>query len=609
MTKRLAPNIHDRNRGQALPSGLTDEGFARLRTVLDRRRTAAPAPAPAPAADPDPFERRRFASVAEVSAAGFRRVASGFYQEAQVGPKKAHPIWELRAAEEGEGYELVRRREERAVDLRRGSGAGPGTAAAVAAGIVRIAAKKCDKCGLGLAKDQTTSSCPRCKGTGKYKDEHIRNTNPKKASYAIDPARDMRRRGGPEFQVSLLQTPGGDTTQRRTLFSNQAMDLEGLERLIGELKAGPMDLTFDTWTDGEWEIRVRGPRGQLIHEYESTNADEIGGAKGKGLIDTLSSIMGGGGGGESEGEAPLPELENAMEDATGGAPPAEGAPPPDAGASGGMPEAGPLAPSAAALRVNSHVLVVKNGQIADAVVVMIRPHDKALDVVFGGGETGVVSMGDLIDPVIDMDDGGSEDDGPAPHGSGDETIIEVGSEELDAGHGGAGHDPFDAFAREAARRIAVDFGSAFLPGGRVDVVAPFRSFYQKQPVYPGESFMMDGFHRGQQDPEYGFQKLQDPIPGADPFKNLRIRLVSEQSGRMLLVTLEELDRYFGTAQGEAGEGDVDSVPEMPGESVFDESEPVLEPTLIRPRVEQPINRPSAPAQQHTNVSRPGVGPR
>lgn len=53
---------------------------------------------------------QRFASVADVTAAGFSRVASGMYRQ-------GHEIWELRAADEG-GYQLIRKREERAVDLR-----------------------------------------------------------------------------------------------------------------------------------------------------------------------------------------------------------------------------------------------------------------------------------------------------------------------------------------------------------------------------------------------------------------------------------------------------------------------------------------------------------
>jgi hypothetical protein len=112
-------------------------------------RTARITPEPKlPETSGEQFIVRRFASLAEVEKR-FERVATGFYREtapkgfskgAQAGlDKLAHPIWELRAAEEGDGYCLIRKREERDVDLRL---AGEGTVAAVEAGIVRTAAAK-----------------------------------------------------------------------------------------------------------------------------------------------------------------------------------------------------------------------------------------------------------------------------------------------------------------------------------------------------------------------------------------------------------------------------------------------------------------------------------
>jgi hypothetical protein len=58
----------------------------------------------------------RFESIEAVEGAGFKRVASCMY-------RKGHSIWELRQEAGGEGYVLVRKREERLVDMR-SAGAG-----------------------------------------------------------------------------------------------------------------------------------------------------------------------------------------------------------------------------------------------------------------------------------------------------------------------------------------------------------------------------------------------------------------------------------------------------------------------------------------------------
>lgn len=619
----VAPNVHDRNRGHALPSGLTDEGYDRLRAAVDRRqatrRLVPQTERPAPAAPPDPYERRRFASLAEVEQAGFRRVATGFYQEfgrrtAQVDARVAHPIWELRAAEGGEGYELVRRKEERAVDLRQGN-AGAGTVAAVEAGIMRVAARHCDKCGLGLAKDQTTSTCPRCKGTGKYKDERIYN-NPKTkktSSVAIDPERDLRRRGGPQFLVSLLQVPGGDVASRRTLFVNEPMDLEGLERLVGELKPGAMTVTHDTWTDGEWEIRVRGPKGQLIHEYESVGPDEIGGAKGQALLDALSAVLGGAG-----EEMPMPEGEE-MPPLEEGAPPPEaaGAPPPEAA---GLPAPGPIAPSAAALRKGQRIVCVRQGQVADAVVLMVRPSEQAVDVLFSGGGEGSVPMGDVLEPELELDFGSESSDAPPDDGGGgDDALIEINSDDLGAGPGGAGSSPFEVaastFERWAAQKLAVEFSGAFRPGAKLEVTRAFPSFFHGVTFPEGTELEVEGFHQPDQDQFFGFPALPDPVPGGSQFDNLRIRLIAP-NGQPLLVTLGELRDNFDMARGELTyptfEDDTERYEELesvPMGAYEDEDLPELGPEEF---TSVPGARPTVPArppaERQTSVSRPGRTP-
>jgi hypothetical protein len=139
----------DRNRNAGLPSGLSDASYSRIRTQLEERRarqarwagvvSGQPAPVP-PQQQPQPQSRqtriassedtKRFARVADVEAAGFKRIASCMY-------KQGHDIWELRRADdENGGYCLVRKREERAVDLRNA-----GSRAAIESGVVRTAAR------------------------------------------------------------------------------------------------------------------------------------------------------------------------------------------------------------------------------------------------------------------------------------------------------------------------------------------------------------------------------------------------------------------------------------------------------------------------------------
>jgi hypothetical protein len=119
----------DTNSAQRLPSVLSADGYARIAETMaakqaHRQQLRAQAlgytltPPPVPEAPPPPVRRaprpevRRFASLGAVEGAGFRKCASGFYRD-------AHSIWELRPADDGSGkYDLVRKREERAVDLR-----------------------------------------------------------------------------------------------------------------------------------------------------------------------------------------------------------------------------------------------------------------------------------------------------------------------------------------------------------------------------------------------------------------------------------------------------------------------------------------------------------
>lgn len=116
----VSPYDRDRNRGAGLPSGLSNDSYSRIVQGMNRRTAAAQPPPPAPVAPAPTRPMQRFASIADVTKAGFTRVASGLY-------KQGHDIWELRKADDGQ-YNLVRKREERAVDMRDlpAAAAGPG---------------------------------------------------------------------------------------------------------------------------------------------------------------------------------------------------------------------------------------------------------------------------------------------------------------------------------------------------------------------------------------------------------------------------------------------------------------------------------------------------
>lgn len=430
----MAPDVHDRNRGQALPSGLSDDAYARLGWTLERRANRRPpvhrgagredsSPSEMNSVGGDPtYVGRRFASIAEAERAGFRRVAActyietGFRRQADAAGsiRQAHPIWELRTAEDGPGYLLVRKKEERDVDLRTATHAGVGTEAAIAAGIVRS------------GRSQRTAS---------------------------------RRTAAPKFQVSLLQTPGGSIADRKTILTNEPMDLDEIERLVHEIKMGPAELNADTWTDGEWELRVRGPKGEYIHEYEATEPGEIGGEKGRGLIDMLEGAVNAPPPGE---EAILPEGVEPMEEppadlgAPGEEPPAMEPPPPGPGGEPAAPETAvppeaaagveALTPPTARVRQGQRVLCIRRGQVADAVVMMVRPEMEAVDLMFGGGGMEEnVPMEMLLEPDL----------GGGMGGEGGVEVEMVGEDGLEMD---GADEPFEPEVEPASKGEPVVFG-------------------------------------------------------------------------------------------------------------------------------------------------------
>lgn len=121
----LHPEGKNRALGNALPSRLTADGFGRLAEFVASKEAAKASQAPLdetegfdreaaldePEAEPTPVAAviRRVASLNEIPS-DMQSVGGGFYRQ-------GHRIWELRGAEDSNGYVLVRKHEERAVDM------------------------------------------------------------------------------------------------------------------------------------------------------------------------------------------------------------------------------------------------------------------------------------------------------------------------------------------------------------------------------------------------------------------------------------------------------------------------------------------------------------
>lgn len=134
-----------------LPAALDGRGYTRLAATLGLELEYGSGPHPDNASvegatDVADTAGVRFASLEDVETAGFQRIGCGLYVASPAQPpgpgqgpgpgpgpgpavparseaeadlhRFAHAIWELRCAPDGDGYVLVRKREERAVDLR-----------------------------------------------------------------------------------------------------------------------------------------------------------------------------------------------------------------------------------------------------------------------------------------------------------------------------------------------------------------------------------------------------------------------------------------------------------------------------------------------------------
>lgn len=111
----------DRLRGQKLPGGIDGTSYHRIAKAMETpqriQRSARAAPDAAPTGTASApggavaAEMVFVGSLEGAAQAGFQRLGSRLY-------KRGHAIWELRHAEDGQGYLLVRKHEERAVDLR-----------------------------------------------------------------------------------------------------------------------------------------------------------------------------------------------------------------------------------------------------------------------------------------------------------------------------------------------------------------------------------------------------------------------------------------------------------------------------------------------------------
>lgn len=109
----------DRNRGQKLPGAMSRTSYERIAKAMENpqgsHRKSGQLVRPVEPSDPAPRterpEMRYVASLAEAKSRGFEKLGTGMY-------RSGHAIWDLRAAEDGQGYLLVRKHEEREVDLR-----------------------------------------------------------------------------------------------------------------------------------------------------------------------------------------------------------------------------------------------------------------------------------------------------------------------------------------------------------------------------------------------------------------------------------------------------------------------------------------------------------
>lgn len=562
------PHTHDRNRGQRLPSMLGAESFARLARVAQK---VAPPEKPTVDVVRDDLKeaqvQRRFASIAEVQQE-YRSLGGGLYTKT-AGARVAHSIWELRGAQEGEGYVLVRKREERAADLQLADTAGRGTAAAVDAGIVRQARTA-------------------------------------QAGGALDGA--------------IIEA------MARTLFVDAwAFAMEERGETHGWAGQDLMDLAPETSSE------AKAAAAKLAAEFVALNGKSLtdlleaaAAADGDAALNpsyvesfghnlAMQAIGHGVSWFDDHAKFPIefPRSENDVffddEDAL---------------------EAEAMAP-----RAGAKVRAVRHGAIADAVIVVMKPEIGAAELLFGDGAQEDVPVDMILDltsvggPSMDPDGAapiviGSDDvvdsdpfdvtaaaDGMLIEDI--DQLIDVGQQfsasksrdrNMQAAHAqglkaceicgkaiknfqtaskivgtwigpecakqlrAAGYTWSDLFV-EGARRIAmlkrsVDFASGFRPGSVVETTRPFEPFHHPGIEVPaGTEFTVEGFHTPKDDPMFGFEDLGRAVPQGTDFQNLRLRLTHEGGGT-LVVTMNEFAQDFELARGQESEPEYGELPSV-----------------------------------------------
>lgn len=468
----------DRNRGAGLPSGLSDEAFGRL-AARGARQVAPPIEAPRQARTAAveaawPLDEQvRFASLAEVASSGFERIASGLYREA--GAKVAHPVWDLRKAEEGEGYLLVRRVEDRLVDLRRA-----GMEAAVDSGMVQRIAK------CAVAEDEvppdddvephpdgSTPTGPGMKSAEKSKCGEDKWHDPSRCYYcgiAMDHEDKKKSAQIEEEEEAEAQVPWppeyidispmqywwagqGDVLYYLYSTNDSMVDASDVSRAISQLQ---VDLSKaqgrnDTLDEGEDESMMDTE--MMIEELQSYLAQHGRTAR-RVRADKECEECGGTGafihysgpnGSERESYTECHKCdgtgrgwEEEQDEYDAGEPEESG----ESGEQLSLPHVGMLVPG-------MQVLAVRRGQVADAIVMMVNPEAEAVELMFGDGQQETMPIELVIGGAGDMmapDDGMLGSAGPPQQevGEFDNGDVVVGEDDL--------QDPFDV----AARRVADD---------------------------------------------------------------------------------------------------------------------------------------------------------
>lgn len=343
-------------------------------------RSAAPAPA-------------TYASLADVEADGFARVGQCLY-------KKGHAIWELRRAEDGEGFHIVRKREEREVDLRRRAS--------------RTAGAPDWMRGENwyFYEEETLADREAEYATAEISPNGIIDSYPRLiVEWTSVPPGEDEEGGAPSdfFLVQLVEEPDTDNEEDSMFTLYEGDDEAEAETVVNEILA-EWKSSHGTKTATLWEDVAEEYQEELREAEEAANAigipsDDLDTAP-FGLIlrreitgDEVAALM-----------AALPAWQFRM--------------------SADETRVEMHAPSEVAkyksgrLLPGQRVLAVRQGQVAEAIITVIHPTERAVELMFGDQQTETLPI-ELIITDADPDLGiGLDLDAPEPEPELPEPMIE-----------------------------------------------------------------------------------------------------------------------------------------------------------------------------------------